>query len=461
MDAKPVITISDHIAKLRRTFKSGKTRSAQWRIQQLQQVKKMTLDNEQKIRAALEADLGKCKLEAWSSEISYITSEVDHTIKHLRKWMKPRRVGTPIVAMPGKSYIKPDPLGVVLIMGAWNYPWQLVLAPYVAALAAGNCAILKPSELAENTSRLMAELVPKYLDGDAIAVVEGGVEEATELLQQRFDHILYTGGEAVGKIVMRAASEHLTPVTLELGGKSPCVVDKNTNLDVTVSRIAWCKWMNSGQTCVAPDYILVDEAIKDKFVTALKNKIQQFYGNDVSKSKDYGRIINKRHWSRIMGLLDGQNIVAGGKGDEEARFIEPTLVLDPDVNSKLMQQEIFGPVLPIISYIIPEQVVDFINDRPKPLAMYVFTKDKAFSENLLNSTSAGSVCVNDGMMFMLNQDLPFGGVGTSGMGSYCGQSGFDTFSHLKAVMERSFALDVDIRYPPYNENKLKLLKMMV
>lgn len=461
MDAKSATTISDLMNTLRETFNSGKTRPVQWRIEQLQQVKKMTLDNEERIRAALEADLGKCKLESWMAEISYISNEVDHTIKHLRKWMSPRRVGTPIVSMPGKSYIQPDPLGVVMIMGAWNYPWQLVIAPYVAALSAGNCAILKPSELAVNTSSLLAELIPQYLDTDAVAVVEGGVEESTELLKQKFDHILYTGGEAVGKVVMRAAAEHLTPVTLELGGKSPCIVDKHTNLEVTTSRIAWCKWMNAGQTCVAPDYILVDEELKDEFVDSLKNKIIQFYGQDASASPDYGRIINERHWNRVMSLQEGQNVVFGGKGDAQSKYIEPTLVLEPPLDSPLMQQEIFGPILPIMTYQNIKEAINFVNERPKPLAMYIFSKMDSFSHTILHHTTAGNVCVNDGMMFMTNQDLPFGGVGTSGMGSYCGQAGFDTFSHLKAVMERSLMLDVDMRYPPYSEKKLTMLKLVM
>ncbi len=455
-----ISTIAGKVEHLRKTFATGKTRDRQWRIQQLKQVKRLTIENEQKILDALAADLGKCELEAWNSEISYITGEVDHNIKHLSAWMRRRSVKTPILAQPGKSYIQPEPLGTALIIGAWNYPFQLVLAPFVAALAAGNCAVLKPSELAVNTSALLAELVPQYLDKDAVCVVEGGVEETTELLQQKFDHILYTGGEMVGKIIMRAAAEHLTPVTLELGGKSPCVVDKNTNLDVSVSRIAWCKWMNAGQTCVAPDYVIVEKQYADKLVAALKQKIHAFYSSDAQQSQDYGRIINERHWQRIMGYLDGQNVVFGGSGNQEDRYIEPTLVLDPGWDSPLMQNEIFGPILPIITVDSISDAEGIINSRPKPLAMYVFSKNDAFVDNLLARTSAGSVCVNDGMMFMANQDLPFGGVGNSGMGAYCGKAGFDTFSHLKAVMKRSFAFDVDVRYAPYSDKKLKMLKML-
>lgn len=452
--------ISTSVARLQATFSTGKTKSAQWRIEQLKRIKQMTLENESKILAALKADLGKCELEAWNSEISYITGEVDHNIKHLAKWMAKRKVKTPILAQPGKSYIQAEPLGTVLIIGAWNYPYQLTLAPFVAAVAAGNCAVLKPSELAENTSKLLAELVPQYLDTDAFCVVEGGVEETTEVLQQKFDHILYTGGETVGKIVMRAAAEHLTPVTLELGGKSPCVVDSNTNLDVTVNRIAWCKWMNAGQTCVAPDYVIVTRDFADEFLVKMKQKIEDFYGADAQKSQDYGRIINHRHWQRINNYLQDQNVVYGGKGDEQERYLEPTLVLNPDLDSPLMRDEIFGPILPIVVIDDLSEAAPLINSRPKPLAMYVFSKNDSFVDTLLGQTSAGNVCVNDGMMFMANQDLPFGGVGNSGMGAYCGQSGFDTFSHLKAIMKRSFALDLDVRYAPYSDKKLKMLKML-
>lgn len=452
--------ISKSVDRLRAGFNSGKTRDKAWRVAQLKAVKAMTLENESAILDALEKDLGKCQLEGWSAEIGYIVGEVEHTIKHLDKWMKPRSVKTPMVAMPGKSYIQPEPYGVALIIGAWNYPYQLTIAPFVAALAAGNCAILKPSELAVNTSALIAKLVPKYLDGDAFAVVEGGVDETTELLKQRFDYILYTGGEVVGKIIMRAAAEHLTPVTLELGGKSPCIVDSQTNLDATVSRIAWCKWMNAGQTCVAPDYVIVEKAYVDTFVAALKQKLHKFYGDNPNLSQDYARIINERHCQRIMSYLEGQDIVHGGAGDVDTKYIEPTIVLNPDWDSALMQNEIFGPILPILTVDNIEQSIQIVNEHPKPLALYVFSKRDRFANQVLAQTSAGNVCVNDGMMFMTNQDLPFGGVGNSGMGSYCGQAGFDTFSHLKAVMKRSFMLDVDVRYPPYTDKKLKMLKML-
>jgi len=452
--------ISVEVCKLHQTFSSGKTRALSWRKQQLKQIKAMTIENEQAIMQALAKDLSKGEMESWSSEISYVTGDIGHTLKHLKAWAKPRKITTPIIAQPGKSYQQPEPLGVALIIGAWNYPYQLVLAPLAAAVAAGNCAVLKPSELSPHTSALLAELVPKYLDPDAFIVIEGAVEETTELLKQKFDHILYTGGEAVGKIVMRAAAEHLTPVTLELGGKSPCIVDSHTNLDVTVSRIAWSKWMNAGQTCVAPDYVLVEESFADKFIQALQAKIESFYGQDLSNNNDYGRIINQRHHARICSYLDGQDVIYGGQSDAEQKFLAPTLVLNPSWDSPLMQNEIFGPVLPIITVKDIKDCIPLVNARPKPLALYLFTQNTHLEQQVLNSTSAGNVCINDGMMFMANADLPFGGVGNSGMGSYCGKSGFDTFSHLKSVMKRSFFMDVDLRYPPYTDKKLKLLKML-
>lgn len=453
--------IGTKVAQLRSAFDTGLTRPRAWREQQLQQLKKMTLENQDQLKAALKHDLGKDEVEAWTSEIGFVIGDIDHTIKKLSRWMKPRKVSTPLAAMPGKSFQLPEPLGTVLIIGAWNYPFQLVIAPLVAAIAAGNCAVIKPSELSSKTSQVLAQLIPNYLDPKAFAVVEGAVAETTELLKQRFDHIMYTGGETVGKIVMRAASEFLTPVTLELGGKSPCIVDSTADLDVAAARIAWSKWMNAGQTCVAPDYVLVERNVADKLVDALKAKIQQFYGADPAASKDYGRIVNERHFARLVSYLEGQRVIAGGQHDAGSRYIAPTLVMEPDLDSPVMQEEIFGPILPIVVLDDIKQAIPFVNQRHKPLALYVYTKSQGFEDAVLGQTSAGNVCVNDGFMFMVNHELPFGGVGNSGMGAYHGQHGFDTFSHLKTVMKRPFALDVDLRYPPFSKTKFAILKRLL
>jgi aldehyde dehydrogenase (NAD+) len=453
--------IAPTVASLREYFASGQTKAYEWRVTQLQQVKKMLIEQQDKFLQALKQDLNKSELESWSSEIGFVTGDVEHTLKHLKKWMKERVVSTPLVTQPGKSYSLPEPLGTVLIIGAWNYPVQLVLAPLVAAISAGNCALLKPSELAKNCSALLAKLIPEYLDKQAFAVVEGAVAETTELLKQKFDHIMYTGGEGVARIVMRAAADHLCPVTLELGGKCPCIVDSNTNLEVTAARIVWSKWMNAGQTCVAPDYILVEKAFADELIAALKNKLSEFYGADPKQSADYGRIINSRHFTRLASYLEGQNVLLGGDLDADRNYIAPTLLLNPDAQSAIMHEEIFGPILPIITVDNISDSIGIINQRAKPLALYLYSKDEAFEQQVLSSTSAGNVGINDGMMFMTNPNLPFGGVGNSGMGSYHGQTGFDTFSHLKTVMKRSFMFDAPLRYPPFTSTKLKWLKKLL
>lgn len=465
MTTAPLYSHNDHIAaipslveQLKSNFAGGRSRDLAWRVEQLRALKEMMLAHQDRISAALKADLGKSSEEAWISEIGYSISEIEHSLKHLNKWAKPRKVSTPLAAQPGKSYLLPEPLGTVLIIGAWNYPFQLVIAPLVAAISAGNFAVLKPSELSINTSALLAELLPQYLDKEAFAVVEGAVEETTELVKQPFDHFFYTGGENVGRIVMKAAAEHLAPVTLELGGKSPCIVDSNCNLDVTAARIVWGKWMNAGQTCVAPDYVLVEKGFEDKLVKALIKKIEAFYGKDAAQSSDYGRIVNERHFARLQSYLADQNVVYGGQTNEQTRYMSPTLVMQPGLDSELMRQEIFGPILPIITLDNISDSIAFINQRSKPLALYLFSKNKQLENKVLNETSAGSVCVNDGMMFMVNPELPFGGVGHSGMGAYHGQFGFDTFSHLKSVMKRSFLLDAPMRYPPFTSFKFNLLK---
>jgi aldehyde dehydrogenase (NAD+) len=355
----------------------------------------------------------------------------------------------------------PEPLGTILIIGAWNYPLLLVLSPLISAVSAGNNALIKPSELSANVSKLVAELVAQYLDNDAFAVVEGAVDETTELLKHQFDHIIYTGGEVVGKIVMRAAAEFLTPVTLELGGKSPCIVDSSTDLDVTAARIVWSKWMNAGQTCVAPDYVLVEESFATQLIEAIKNKLTEFYSADPASSQDYARIVSERHLARIVSYLDGQEVVHGGKHDAANKYIEPTIVLNPTHDSLLMQQEIFGPILPIVTVKNINQSIAFVNERAKPLALYIFSKNTDFEQQVLTSTSAGMVCINDGFMFAANPNLPFGGVGNSGTGAYHGKIGFDNFSHLKTVMKRSFWFDVPLRYPPFTARKFKLLKKLI
>lgn len=456
-----VADIAPKIQLIKNTFASGKTKPLPWRIEQLTQIRKMVVEQQDKIFVAMQQDLGRCNMESWTAELGGVISEVDHSLKHLKKWVKPRKVPTPIIAQPGKSYMLPEPLGTILIIGAWNYPLLLVLSPLISAISAGNNAIIKPSELSANVSKLLVELVAQYLDNDAFAVVEGAVDETTELLKHQFDHIIYTGGEVVGKIVMRAAAEFLTPVTLELGGKSPCIVDSSTDLDVTAARIVWSKWMNAGQTCVAPDYVLVEESFAAPLIDVIKHKLTEFYSADASSSKDYGRIVSERHLTRIISYLDGQEVVHGGKHDVANKYIEPTIVLNPAHDSLLMQQEIFGPILPIVTVKNISESIPFVNKRAKPLALYIFSKNKDFEQQVLTATSAGMVCINDGFMFAANPNLPFGGVGSSGTGAYHGKIGFDNFSHLKTVMKRSFWFDVPLRYPPFTDKKFKLLKKLI
>lgn len=454
------MNFSEQLAQHRVFFNRGQTFPYAWRVQQLLQIKKLVNENERAFLQALSQDLGKPNVEAWITEVSYIAGDVDHVVKRLKKWMKPRRVSTPIVAQPGRAFIQPEPLGTVLIIGAWNYPLQLVLAPLIAALSAGNCAILKPSELAPKTSKLLAELVPRYLDNNAVSVVEGGVEETTALLNLKFDHIMYTGNGVVGKIVMEAAAKHLTPVTLELGGKSPVYIDKSADIAITAQRIAWGKWLNAGQTCIAPDYILINQNLLDEFVAALKTQIAKMFGEDPSQSESYGRIVNQRHCNRIAAYIDEQDIIHGGKVDLEARYVEPTIILNPSLDSPVMLEEIFGAILPIITIDNFEQAKQFVLCRDKPLSAYLFSNDVEQQQSWVRDISAGSQCLNDVIMFNAVPDLPFGGVGPSGFGQYSGKAGFDNFSHLKSVLKRPFLKDLPVRFAPYTSLKFKLLRMI-
>jgi aldehyde dehydrogenase (NAD+) len=448
------------VKRLRTAFLSDRTKSADWRDQQLAALKRMLHEHEADFLDALGEDLGKPQLEGWVTELSYVTGEIDHCRKHLRRWMKPRKVGTPVFAQPGKSWVQAEPLGVVLVMSAWNYPLQIALAPLAAAIAAGNCAIVKPSELAPATSALIARHLPDYLDPECFAVVEGAVEESTALLRERFDHIIYTGGGAVGRIVMTAAAKHLTPVTLELGGKSPCVVLPDTDLEIAARRIAWGRFLNAGQTCIAPDYVLTDTDTESRLVPLIAEALEGMFGEDPQASDSYGRIVNDRHFDRLASLLERGTIAIGGRMDRDDRYIEPTVLTGVTPDLPVMQEEIFGPILPILRIESLEDAIEHIRGGDKPLAAYLFSKDQATQERFLQAVSAGSVCLNDVLMFSAVPDLPFGGVGESGIGAYKGERGFLNFSHGKAVMKRSLWPDIALRYAPYTRLKFSLLRKL-
>jgi aldehyde dehydrogenase (NAD+) len=445
-------------AELGDTFESGRTTDLAWRTAQLSAIERLMVEHEQDFMDALAEDLGKHALEAWSTEISYVADTAAYCRKKLRKWTRRRKVATPVVGQPGRSWIQPEPLGVVLVIGAWNYPLQLTLSGAAAAISAGNCVLMKPSELAPATSATVARLVPEYLDPECIKVIEGGVPETTALLELPWDHILYTGGGKVARIVMAAAAKHLTPVTLELGGKSPCVVLPDANLDTAAKRIAWGKFTNAGQTCIAPDYILTDAETEKRLVPKLQAAITSMFGDDPGASDSYGRIVNDRHFERLLGFVDSGKVAIGGRSDAASRYIEPTVLTNVEPDSPVMQEEIFGPILPVLHCDDLDAAIRFIRAGDKPLAAYVFTKDKAAETRFLERVSTGNACVNDTMMFMTVHELPFGGVGPSGMGAYSGQHGFTTFSHMKAVMRRAWWPDPDLRYAPYTDGKFKLLR---
>lgn len=451
--------VSEIVQNQRNYFKTGKTRDISYRIQRLAVLKKAIRDNEDAILKAVKSDLQKPEAEAVVSEVGLVISEIDYALKHIKSWVRPKRVRTPMVHQPAKSYINAEPLGVVLIIGPWNYPFQLVIAPLVGALAAGNCSLMKPSEFSPHTSNVIAKIIEENFDRDFICVIEGDVEVAQELLAEKFDHIFFTGGTGVGRIVMELAAKNLTPVTLELGGKCPCIIDHDTHVERSARRIVWGKFMNAGQTCVAPDYLLVDKRIKEKLILSLKKYIREFYGEDPSKSPDYGRIINGNHYYRLSGLLEDCEVLIGGDLDEEDRYIAPTLIDSISLDHKIMEEEIFGPILPVIEYKDLADAISIVNERPKPLAIYFFSRDKEKQERVVRETSSGGVCVNDTLVHLVTSTLPFGGVGNSGMGRYHGKAGFDTFSNQKSIMKRSFQFDISLRYPPF-KGKMKILRRM-
>ncbi|MCT7990640.1 aldehyde dehydrogenase [Laspinema olomoucense] len=451
--------ISDLIEAQRQFFATGKTKDINFRIEQLERLKQAVIDSKELVIDALNKDLRKSELEAYLTEVGVIR-EVNYVLKHIKSWAKPKTVARPLDQFPSVARIYPDPLGVVLIISPWNYPFQLTISPLLGAIAAGNCVTLKPSEISPHTSRLVADLIRKTFDPSYIAVVEGGVEASQDLLSQKFDHIFFTGGTQIGRIVMEAAAKHLTPVTLELGGKSPCIVETDIDLPTACKRIVWGKFINAGQTCIAPDYLLVNRRIKGDLLLGIKRTITEFFGQNPANSPDYGRIISAKQFDRLRGLLQEGEIIVGGQTDAGDRYIAPTVIDGVSLTSPIMQEEIFGPILPILEYDKLDEAIALINQRPKPLALYLFSNDKQKQQKILRETSSGGVCLNDTIMHLGVSELPFGGVGDSGMGAYHGKASFDTFSHRKSVLEKSFRLDLDFRYPPY-KNKLDFIKRFI
>ncbi|WP_285440292.1 aldehyde dehydrogenase family protein [Streptomyces sp. Caat 7-52] len=428
---------ADVVARLRATFTTGRTKPVEWRTGQLRRLRAMLTERGADLAAALHTDLGKSSAEAYRTEIDFTVREIDHTLEHLADWLRPEPAPVPAhLGADATAWTQYDPLGVVLVIAPWNYPAQLLLAPMVGALASGNAVVAKPSELAPATSAALAELIPAYLDTEAVAVVEGGVPETTALLAERFDHVFYTGNGTVGRIVMRAAAEHLTPVTLELGGKSPVFVDRGTDLDAVADRLARGKFLNAGQTCVAPDYVLTDPETAPALEDALVRAVEGVFGADPARSPEYGRIINERHFDRLSALLGSGRVAVGGAADREARYIAPTVLADVDPESPVMGEEIFGPILPIVTVPGLDEAIRFINDRDKPLALYVFSESDETRDRIAAETSSGGLGLGLPLAHLTVSDLPFGGVGESGMGSYHGRYSIETFSHRKAVLAK-------------------------
>ncbi|XP_064476693.1 aldehyde dehydrogenase, dimeric NADP-preferring-like isoform X2 [Ornithodoros turicata] len=456
---------SKRLNELRRAFKLGKTKPLSYRTQQLKALDKFLVDYEQALILALKEDLNKNKFESVLFEIQFTRNEIKGTLMELSKWVKPEKTPKNMMLIMDEALVHSEPYGVALVIGAWNYPLQLTLCPLIGAIAAGNCAVLKPSEHAPATAKVIGELVPKYLDPECFMVVSGGVKESTELLQERFDYIFYTGSINVGKIIYAAAQKHLTPVTLELGGKSPLYLDETVDMEVACHRVMWGKYVNAGQTCVAPDYVLCQSSVYGAFVETCKRVITEFYSENPKESADLGRIVNGNHVKRIAKLLEGSNVAVGGQVDIDNKYVAPTLLTDVGPDDPIMQEEIFGPVLPILRVSSADEAIQFINEREKPLTLYVFSKDQKVINRFMNETSSGSMCANDTLVHLSIDTLPFGGVGPSGMGRYHGKYSFDAFSNKKAVLLRNYNPIGEAfgrkRYPPLDDFKLSYFKQLL
>jgi aldehyde dehydrogenase (NAD+) len=453
------MNINEVIENQRLFFNTNQTKEISFRTEQLKKLNQLLVQYEAEMINAIHQDFGKSEFDVYTTEFGILYSDISVALKNIKKWSKWKRVRTNMTNFPAKSYIVPEPFGVSLVIGAWNYPYQLSLAPVIAALAAGNTAILKPSELPENTSKVMAKMINDNFDPRILKVVEGGVDITTELLNNKFDKIFFTGSVPVGKIVYQAAAKHMTPVTLELGGKSPAIVAADCDLDVTVKRLVWAKFLNAGQTCIAPDYIYVDAKIENIFLAKLEAEIERSAFS--LENGNYVRIINDRNVQRLAKLIDPSKIYFGGKINEKERIIEPTILTSCNFECPCMQEEIFGPILPVLRYTTLDEAIGMIKSKPKPLALYLFTNDRSIKTKVTDELSFGGGAINDAIMHITNHHLPFGGVGESGIGSYHGEAGFQTFSHYKSILEKPLRFEPNLKYSPHSESKLKWIKRLL
>lgn len=455
------MNIETIIANQRAYFQTGITKSFSFRLNALKRLKVAIQNNESKINEALKIDLNKSSFESYMTEVGMTLGELSYVIKHLRSWVKTEKVVSPLAQFHSKSFVVTEPYGVTLVMSPWNFPLLLCLEPLVGAIAAGNCCVLKPSAYSPATSALIFDLIKETFIPEYVTVIEGGREANSTLLEQRFDYIFFTGGVTVGKIVMEKASKNLTPVTLELGGKSPCIVDETANLNLAAKRLVFGKYLNGGQTCVAPDYLLIQASVKEEFLQYVSKWIVQMFGEKPLENPDYPKMINKKHYDRVMNLIKGEDILVGGKGNEDTLRIVPTVLHNITGDSPIMQEEIFGPVLPVLTFHTIEEAESFVQLREKPLALYLFTTDRQVEKRILNNVSFGGGCINDTIIHIATSRMGFGGVGGSGMGSYHGRLSFETFSHKKSIVKKYNWIDLAIRYQPYNETKSKFIRMFL
>lgn len=453
------MNIKEILCKQRSYFNSGQTLSLDYRLDALKILKASIVKYEKEILAALKSDLNKSAFEAYATEIGTVLEELNYAIKNLPHWMRIKRVGTPVLHFKSTSYRVSEPYGISLIMSPWNYPFQLTIAPLIGSIAGGNCSVVKPSAYSPATSAIIAQILSECFEQHFCAVIEGGREANQALFDEKFDYIFFTGSVSVGKTVMAAASKNLTPVTLELGGKSPCIVDKNVNLDLAARRIVWGKFLNAGQTCVAPDYLFVHRDVKRELINGMRKYISEFYGRNPCENEEFPRIINIKHFNRLRRYLNHGVVLIGGDCNENRLRIAPTVLDNIAREDPIMQEEIFGPILPLLEFTDISEVIQFVNSRSKPLALYLFTTSKEIESRIIQSISFGGGCINDTIVHLATSKLPFGGVGESGMGSYHGKWSFDTFTHTKSILKKSNIIDIKLRYPPY-ENKLNILKKL-